>query len=126
MKYQIARACCTHSSYAIFSNCIIFLGGLNVFINTSIATNVFPKPWKHSIIMPIHELGDVKEQTNFSPIDLLPILSKILEKVNSTQLTYLENNNFLREGQYAYGNNSSTQQELVNVTEQIYKSIDKS
>ena len=40
-----------------------------------------------------------------------------------SQLTeHLENNNLLNESQYAYRNNSST---LVNVTEQIYESIDK-
>ena len=47
-------------------------------------------------------------------------------EVISTQLTeHLENNNLLNESQYAYRNNSSTEQALVNVTEQIYKSIDK-
>ena len=70
--------------------------------------------------------GDIEEPTNFRPINLLLILSKILEKVISTQLTeYLENNNLLNESQYAYRNISSTEQSLVNVTEQIYKSIDK-
>ena len=49
-----------------------------------------------------------------------------MEKVISTQLTeYLENNNLINESQCAYRNNSSTEQALVNVTEQIYKSIDK-
>ena len=49
-----------------------------------------------------------------------------MEKVIWTQLTeYLENTNLLNESQYAYRNNSSTEQALVNVTEQIYKSIDK-
>ena len=37
----------------------------------------------------------------------------------------MENNNLLNESQYAYRNNSSTEQALVNDTEQIYKSIDK-
>ena len=40
-------------------------------------------------------------------------------------MQYLENNNLLNESQYAYCNTSSTEQALVNVTEQIYKSIDK-
>ena len=44
---------------------------ITLIINTSIVTKVFPKPWKHSI----------DEPTNFRPINLLPILSKILEKV---------------------------------------------
>ena len=67
--------------------------------------------------------SDVEEPTNFRPINLLPILSKILAKVISTQLTeYLENNNLLK-SQYAYRNISSTEQALVNVTEKINKSI---
>ena len=99
---------------------------ITLTINTSIVTKVFPKPWKHSIIIPIHRSGDIEEPTNFRPINLLPILSKILEKVISTQLTeYLEKNNLLNGSQYAYRNNSFTEQELVNYTEQIYKSIDK-
>ena len=57
---------------------------ITLIINTSIVTNVFPKPWKHSIIMPIHKTGDIEEPANFRPINLLPILSKILEK--SSQL----------------------------------------
>ena len=40
-------------------------------------------------------------------------------------MMYLEHNNLLYESQYVYRNNSSTEQALVNVTEQIYKSIDK-
>ena len=88
---------------------------ITLIINTSIVTNVFPKPWKHSIIIPIHKSGDIEEPTNFRSINLLPILSKILEKVISTQLTkYLENYNLLNENQYAYRNNSSTEQALVN------------
>ena len=47
-----------------------------LIINTSIVTNLFPKPWKHSIIIPIHKSGDIEKPTNFRPTNLLPILSK--------------------------------------------------
>ena len=68
--------------------------------------------------MPIHKSGDIEESTNFRPICLLPILSKILEMVICTQLTeYSENNNLLNESQYDNRNSSSTEQSLVNVTE---------
>ena len=70
---------------------------ITLIINTSIVTIVFPKPWKHSVIIPIHKSGDIEEPTNSRPINLLPILSKILKKVISTQLTeYLDNNNLLK------------------------------
>ena len=49
-----------------------------------------------------------------------------MEKVISIQFKeYLGNNNLLNESQYAYRNNSSTEQALVNVKEQIDISIDK-
>ena len=38
-------------------------------------------------------------------------------------MEYLENNNLLYESQYALGDNSSTEQALLNVTVQINKSI---
>ena len=47
---------------------------ITLIINTSIVINVFPKPWKHSIIIPIHKAGDIEEPTNFRTINLLPIL----------------------------------------------------
>ena len=59
---------------------------ITLIINTSIVTKLFPKPWKQSIIIPIHKSGDIEEPTNFRQINLLPILSKILEK--SYQLNY--------------------------------------
>ena len=92
-----------------------------------IDSQVISQTVEHSIIIPVHKAGDIEEPTNFRPVNLLLILSKIFEKFISTQLTeYLENNNLLNESQNAYRNNSSTEQALVNVTEKICKSIDKS
>ena len=53
---------------------------ISLIINTSMVTKAFPKPWKHSIIIPIHKSGDIEEPTNFRPINLLPILSKNIRK----------------------------------------------
>ena len=53
---------------------------ITLIINTSIVTKVFPKPRKHSIVLPIHKSGDIEEPTNFRPMNLLPILSKIFGK----------------------------------------------
>ena len=70
---------------------------------------------------------DIKEPTNLRPINLLTILSKILEKVISSQLTeYLVNNNLLNVSQCVHHNNSSTERALVNDTDRIDKPIDKS
>ena len=49
-----------------------------------------------------------------------------MEKAISTQLTdNLKNNNLLNESQYENRKNSSTEQALVNIPEQIHKPINK-
>ena len=53
---------------------------LTVIINTSIVTNAYPRLWKISHVVPTYKNGDVDEVSNYRPISLLPVLSKILEK----------------------------------------------
>ena len=65
----------------------------------------------------------IEEPANVWEINLLQILSKILEKLISIQLTeYFEKIHLL---QYSYRNNSSTEQALVYIIEQICKSMNE-
>ncbi|KAF2349509.1 Reverse transcriptase domain [Trinorchestia longiramus] len=98
---------------------------LHLIINTSIATNKFPDQCKHSIIKPLHKAGDINTASNYRPISLLPVLSKILEKVISNQLlTHLDKSNLHHPNQYANRKHTSTQDALLNITEKIYSDID--
>ena len=57
-----------------------------VIINTSIVTGLVPTEWKHAIVCQLYKQGDNKNPSNFRPVALLPVLSKILEKNVATQL----------------------------------------
>ncbi len=59
---------------------------ITIIINTSIATGIFPTTWKHAIVTPLHKKGDQDDITNYRPVSLLPVLSKILEKIVANQL----------------------------------------
>ncbi len=59
---------------------------LTVIVNTSLTTGVFPEIWKHAMIIPLFKKGDQENVSNYRPISLLPVLSKILEKIVSNQL----------------------------------------
>ena len=97
-----------------------------VIINTSIVTHVFPHQWKHPHILPFHKNGDKDEVSNYRPISLLPILSKILEKVIAIQLmSYLETNKLLSNHQHGFRSNLSTETALMKVTDKLYENIDK-
>ena len=76
---------------------------LTRIFNTSIVAGTVPHLFKKATITPIHKSGDKSQAGNYRPISLLPIVSKILEKVVSTQFKeYLNEHKFLPSEQFAY------------------------
>ncbi len=47
--------------------------------NLSLVLKVFPTTWKIALVSPIHKEGDKSQPSNYRPISLLSILSKMLE-----------------------------------------------
>ncbi len=58
----------------------VIISYITCIINTSLGTGIFPKAWKHAMVVPIFKNGDCNNVNNYRPISLLPIISKILEK----------------------------------------------
>ena len=54
---------------------------LTFFFNLCLKTAVFPKNLKTAIITPIHKSGRKDKFDNHRPISIVPVLSKILEKI---------------------------------------------
>ena len=96
-----------------------------IIINTSIVTGIFPKLWKHPYVIPFFKSGDTDNVSNYRPISLLPILSKILEKIVANQLmAFLESNRLLANSQHGFRKHLSTETALMKVNEYIYNNID--
>ena len=65
-------------------------------INLSITTCTFPSDWKAAKVVPLLKKGDPLDPQNYRPVALLPVLSKILEKVIFRQIVkYVESNEIL-------------------------------
>jgi hypothetical protein len=80
-------------------------------INTSIVTAVFPKCYKHAKVVPLLKASDKKKTDckSYRPISLLPVLSKVMEKVLFEQLSrYLEENNLLHKNHHGGRKGHST------------------
>ena len=99
---------------------------LTRIINKSISSGIIPCRWKQAIIKPIHKKGSKEDPNNFRPISILPVMSKVLEKVVSSQLsTYLEENNLLSKYQFGFRKDHSTIACLLNIVEDIRDNIEK-
>ena len=54
---------------------------LEIICDISVNTGVFPTVWKQANVIPVFKKGSRKLPENYRPVSLLPICSKILEKV---------------------------------------------
>ncbi len=98
---------------------------LTFTINTSLTTGVFPQVWKHALVIPLFKKGDQESVNNYRPISLLPVLSKIVEKIVSNQLSdFLLNHNLLSDSQHGFRPNLSTETALQKISDTIYNNMD--
>ena len=84
---------------------------LTHIVNLSITNRVFPTYWKQAKIIPLHKKDDLLNPKNFRPVAILPVFSKVLERVIFNQIIqYLNDNNLLHPSHHAYrsGHNTTT------------------
>ncbi|GFX58417.1 RNA-directed DNA polymerase from mobile element jockey [Trichonephila clavipes] len=107
---------------------------ITVFKITNIINNMFklrnfPNAWKTAVIIPILKPGkNPKLAESYRPISLLPILSKLAEKIISTRLNaFLESENILARvpEQHGFRPRLSTSHQLLRVVEYIKDAIDR-
>ena len=95
-------------------------------LNLSLDTNTFPHPWKIAKVTPIHKKGSLKEPSNYRPISVLPVLSKILERAVHIQLVdYLEEYNLITKYQFGYRKKRSTNAAATILVDDIRGNVDK-
>ena len=89
---------------------------VNIF-NKSITEGLFPTIMKSVCVSPLHEAGRTDLDTNYRPISLLPVISKVLEHIiYKRTYSFLVNNSLLYTSQYGFRKYHSCEhaiQELV-------------
>ena len=69
---------------------------LTSWVNEAISSGKFPDFLKLSNIVPVHKKKDPTDKCNYRPVSILPLLSKLFDKIMYDQL-YIYMNNFLNE-----------------------------
>ena len=98
---------------------------LTSIFNNSFAACTFPRAWKISEVTPILKSGDFDDPSNTRPISLLPILSKVCEKLTHKQfVNYLNCNSKIAKQQSGNRQFHSTETAILHFTDEILKNMD--
>ena len=88
--------------------------------NKSFSQRIFPDHIKHATVTPLHKGGSKLDMTNYRPIPVLPICSKIIEKLMLTRLLdFLDKNNITYQHQFGFQKNNSTTPAVFNITQDM-------
>ena len=101
---------------------------LTHIINLSIHTSTFPSMWKHAKVVPLlkSSTADSLQPKSYRPVALLPILSKVLEKVVFGQFVkFLEDNNLVHPNLHGSRAAHSTSTALIQLYDKWADECDK-
>ena len=99
------------SLFKIFKNCL--------------KCEIFPDDWKKGNIVPIFKKGDKQNIKNYRPVSLLPICSKIFERIiYDNMLKYFLDNNLITPKQSGFRPGDSCINQLLSITHDIFTSFD--
>ena len=94
--------------------------------NLSLKYGRVPDGMKVAKVTPIYKKGPKGDPGNYRPISVLPVLSKIFEKIiNSRLMQFLEESSVFFKHQYGFRKKYSTKLSLINLSNTILRSIDE-
>ena len=79
----------------------------------SITNHVIPSEWKCHSIIPMHKSSDRSQVTNYRPISLLCVISKVLGRIVYAHLKFILMNTILADSQFCFRHQHSTTQQLL-------------
>ncbi|CAK1580099.1 unnamed protein product [Parnassius mnemosyne] len=95
-------------------------------INECLQSGIFPCSLKIAKVTPIFKSGNRSNPGNYRPISVLPVISKVFEKILYNHLqTFLESNNFLYNKQYGFRRKSNTLSATIDLNTKIKLNIDQ-
>ena len=86
----------------------------------------FPHEWKKANVIPVHRKGKKQSLKNYRPISLLPIISKIFERLIYNKIfNFFAEKNLISPNQSGFRPRDSCVNQLLAITHEIYRSFDE-
>ena len=98
---------------------------LTELFENSLDKGEVPKSWKEANIVPIHKSGSKAIMSNFRPVALTPVISKVCEKiVCATMMAFLTQNCLLSQQQHGFVSGRSCQTNILLCLEKWTEMVD--
>ena len=98
---------------------------ISELFNFSISSGVFPSCLKLSTIIPLHKSAEKCYVKNYRPISLIPLLSKIFEKLMVSRLnSFISRNNLISNNQFGFRAGRSTSDAALEFLNETIDAID--
>ena len=100
---------------------------LALIFNLCVDQGVFPDLMKYSKVIPLFKSGDSKDTNNYRPVSVLPVFSKVFEKIMLNQmLIHFNTNNILHDKQYGFTRGRCTTDAGVTLLKHIFNAWEES
>ena len=100
---------------------------LTCIINKSFHNGIVLSALKLSRVIPVFKSGNIENLISFRPIFLLPVLSKVFEKlVYIRMISFIDKNKIISSSQFGFRRNHSTNHAIIHLTDLISNYLDNS
>ena len=97
---------------------------LRIIFRPCLENGKFPSEWKKANVVPVFKKSNKQELKNYRPISLLPVSSKIFEKLlYDSMFKFFTENNLISLNQSGFKPGDSCVNQLLSITHQIFKSL---
>ena len=94
---------------------------LKIVFDSILSSCIFPDQWKKAHVTPVHKKDNKQIITNYRPISLLPIFSKMFEKILFKNMySYLTRNNLISQHQSGFRPGDSCTNQLLLLVNDIH------
>jgi len=112
------------SKFLKIASCIVS-EWLSKLFNKCMTTGKFPDTWKIAHITPIPKVHSPSSSSEYRPISVLPVLSKLFEKILYHWVySYLTEHNLIDKRQYGFRENRSTKLAITTIYDELLNNFD--
>jgi hypothetical protein len=97
---------------------------LSLIFQRSLDTGTLPKTWLQANISPIYKKGDRTLASNYRPVSLTSICSKVMEHIiHSNIMKHFDQHSILTDKQYGFRRGHSTESQLILTIQDLAQSL---